>query len=55
LFWILEGIRSVAVTADSQYIFTASSDNTIKMFDFETKQEIHHFKDAHLGTKEREI
>lgn len=45
----LEDIMTVAMTPDGKYIVSGSLDNTIKIFDFETKQEVHHFKEAHEG------
>jgi len=40
-------IQSVAVTSDSKFIISGSSDKSIKVFDILTKQEVHHFQDAH--------
>jgi len=39
----------VAVTSDSKYIISASWDKSIKVFDWSTKQEIHHFENIHKG------
>lgn len=38
------------MTSDSRYIVSGSKDGSIKVFDFETKEEVHHFKDVHKGT-----
>ncbi len=37
----------MAVTSDDKYIISGSSDKSIKIFDFETKQQVHHFQEAH--------
>jgi len=39
----------VAVSPDSKFIASASRDRSIKIFDLETKQQVHHFQDAHTG------
>jgi len=45
----LDVISSVAISNDDKYIISGSWDHTIKIFDLETKQEVHHFKNAHEG------
>jgi len=47
----LDGITSVAVTSDSKYIISGSYDKSIKVFDLQTKQQVHHFENAHEGTE----
>jgi len=42
-------ILSVAVNSDDQFLISASRDKSIKVFDLHTKQEIHHFQNAHKG------
>lgn len=42
-------ILSVAVTSDDQFLISASRDKSIKVFDIHTKQEVHHFQNAHKG------
>jgi len=34
---------------DGKYIVSGSEDKSIKIFDLETKQEVHHFADIHEG------
>jgi len=43
----LDSINTLAVTSDSKYIISGSRDGSIKVFDFETKREVHHFQEAH--------
>jgi len=38
-------ISSLIVTSDNKYIVSGSDDFTIKIFDLETKQQIHHLQD----------
>lgn len=45
----LEYISSVVLTSDCKYIISGCWGRSIKMFDFETKEEIHHFYNAHEG------
>ncbi len=45
----LDEIFAVAATPDSKYIVSGAYDQSIKVFDIQTKQEIHHFKNAHPG------
>jgi len=40
------------LTSDDKYVITGSADKSIKIIDFETKQEVHHFVDAHQGISE---
>jgi len=37
------------VTQDNRYIVTGSSDKTVKVFDLQTKQLVHHYKTEHTG------
>ena len=46
----IEGVTSVAVSSDNRFIVSGSYDNTIKVFDLQTKQQLHHFADAHTST-----
>ena len=43
-------VLSVAVSSDNRFIVSGSSDKSIKVFDLQTKQQLHHFADAHQGT-----
>ena len=43
-------VRSVAVSSDNRFIVSGSHDKSIKVFDLQTKQQLHHFVDAHQGT-----
>jgi len=47
---LLDWVLSVDVTSDSKYIVTASWNRSIKVFDFETKRLLSHFKDSHPGS-----
>ncbi len=47
--YYLDTVVSMAMTTDNKYIITGSSDRTIKVLDLISKQEIHHFKNAHSG------
>ena len=38
---------SIAISPDSRYMVTGSADRTVKIFDFQTRQLIHHFKSEH--------
>ena len=44
------GVNSLAVLSDNRFIVSGSDDKSIKMFDLQTKQRLHHFADAHRGT-----
>jgi len=39
----------VAITPNNKFVISASKDKSIKVFDLETKEEVHHFKDAHAS------
>ena len=39
------------VSSDDKYIFSGSTDYSLKVFDISTKQQIHHFKKIHSGNK----
>jgi len=43
----LDGVTSVAVTSDNRYVISGSWDKSIKVFDLQTKQQVHHFENAH--------
>jgi len=45
----VETINSVVITSDDKFVISASSDKSIKIFDLNTKQQVHNFKDAHQG------
>ena len=40
-------MTSVEVSDDNKYVVSGSKDKSIKVFDFATKQEVHHFTNAH--------
>jgi len=44
-------IASVTVTPDNKYIISGSYDKSIKVFDIQTKQQVHHFENVHKGAK----
>ena len=46
----LGGILSVTVSRDNTHIISGSWDRSIKVWDMDTKAELHHFKDAHSCT-----
>lgn len=46
---IIDSILSVAVSQDSRFIVSGSFDKSIKIFDMQTTQLLHHFQDAHTG------
>lgn len=48
--WIplIGSITSVAISSDNKFIISGSHDRSIKIFDFHTKEEIHHFQKVHL-------
>ena len=48
--FLTDWIRSVALSADGKFIVSGSDDKSIKMFDVHTKQQLHHFSEAHSGT-----
>lgn len=45
----LDLITGLAITSDDSILVSASTDLSVKLFDFTTKQEIHHFVDVHQG------
>ena len=45
----LESILSVVVTSDNKYIICGTTFSSIKIFDLQTKQQVHHFENAHKG------
>ncbi len=47
LFYCVEKVRALAITPDGKFIVSCSDDHSIKLFDFQTKEQVHHFKDAH--------
>jgi len=42
-------LNSLFVTPDDRFIVSGSHDKSLKVFDLHTKQEVHHFKNAHQG------
>ncbi len=42
-------ITSVAVTPDNKYLISGSRDRSLKIFDFDTKQQVHHLEKANEG------
>ena len=44
-------INSVAVGTNGKYIVSACKDHSIKLFDLETLQEVHHFNHVHQGKR----
>jgi len=49
----LGSITSVAVTSDNRYVISGSEDKSIKVFDLQTKQQVHHFENAHKRMESR--
>jgi len=47
----VDWINTITITPNGRYIVSGSKDNSIKVFDIETKQEFFHFRDAHQCTK----
>ena len=47
---LIANINSVAISADGRFIVSGSDDNSIKVFDMQTKEQLRHFSDAHSGT-----
>ena len=43
----LEQITSVVVSSDNRFIVSGSKDKTIKIFNIQTRQEIHHITNIH--------
>ncbi len=48
--WI-DGILSVSLTPDDKYIIAGSWDKIVKVFDLQTKQQIHSFQKNAKGEK----
>lgn len=46
----VDDIVSMAVSADGRFIVSGSRDKSIKVFSIASKQQLHHFQDAHSGT-----
>ena len=49
LLILLDGILSVAIAGNGSFIVSGSADKSIKILSLRTKQDLHHFKDAHMG------
>ncbi len=47
----IDEVITVAISPNNKYIVTGSFDNAIKVFDYESKQEIYQFDDAHTRIK----
>ena len=45
----IENVESIAVTPNNKYIVSSSTDETMKVFDFHTKQLVYHYKTEHQG------
>ena len=48
--FLKDWVRSVTISADGRFIVSRSNDKSIKVFDMYTKQQLHHFLDAHSST-----
>ena len=46
---VIDWISCIAITSDARFIVSGSGDKSIKIFDLESKEPVHHFKDAHTG------
>ena len=46
---LLGGVHSLAVTSDNKFLISGSQDMSIKIFDLQTKELVHHFENAHKG------
>jgi len=44
---------SVVFSHDNKYIVSGSEDRSIKVFDLQTRRELHHLKDVHSGINEK--
>jgi WD40 repeat protein len=44
-------INSVVYSPDGKYLLSGTTERSIKILDSKTFEEIHHFKDAHLGNR----
>ncbi len=42
-----DGVRKLAMTSDSKYLISGSLDYSIKIWDFATRQLVHHFENVH--------
>jgi len=42
-------VNSVATTTDGRFIISGSGDATMKIFELEAKEEVHHFQKIHSG------
>ena len=42
-------VLSLALSGDDKLIFSGSKDKSIKIFDIETKQQLHQFENLHAG------
>jgi len=51
LKFLLDEIQAIQVSSDSRFMVSGSADRSIKIFDIENRKQIHHFKDAHEGSK----
>lgn len=47
--YCLENVDSVAVTSDNKFLISGSSDKSIKVWNFGTKDLYHHFENVHGG------
>ena len=43
-------VLSLALSGDDKLMFSGSKDRSIKIFDIETKQQLHQFENLHMGT-----
>ena len=41
---------SVAISDDNRYIYSGSEDKSIKVYDLQTGQQVHHILDTHKST-----
>ena len=48
--FLIDSITSVAIPADGRVIVSGSRDKSIKVFNMQTKEQLHHFSKAHSGT-----
>ncbi len=46
----LEIITAVTTTSDNRFIVSCSFDKSIKIFDFHTREQVHHFQNVHEST-----
>jgi len=45
--YVLGWVRSVAVSPDNKFAISGSDDYSVKIYDLETREQVHQFKDAH--------